>query len=51
MAGCELNGVSVSENDGWIAASAVLFNVPLLTNDRIFGRVAAVYPRLSLVVA
>jgi predicted nucleic acid-binding protein len=38
-ASCKFAGVGISDNDCWIAATAILHSIPLLTNDENMHRV------------
>jgi predicted nucleic acid-binding protein len=49
VATCRKEGIAVGNNDAWIAATATSFNYALLSNDRVFQRIAEVYPTLRLV--
>jgi len=42
-ANCVLNGVTVSsDNDLWIAATAMKYGIPILSNDGVFRRIKGV---------
>jgi predicted nucleic acid-binding protein len=49
MTACSSRGVTVTENDAWIAAVAADYGCALVTNDRIFARISDAYPALRLV--
>jgi predicted nucleic acid-binding protein len=48
VAACRRRGLVVRDNDGWVAACATTFEVPLLSNDHAFAAIAWIYPKLVL---
>lgn len=46
VAACRKSGFTPGENDAWIAATAIVFDCPLVTNDEGFQQMKRHYPGL-----